>query len=259
MRYLKLWMQYVAIQLAKDMAYKTNFFIKVLSLIIADVIGPIITILLYANTAGIPGWTFEEFILFQGTFILVFGLGHLLFFGVPFEVVHMVREGEFNKILIAPINPLMNVSFRSFDLEGFAEVITGMVLIMWALFRVDFVLMGMIAYVILIVAAVLFMYSVFVIISSISFIVVKTYALIDLFFKTSDIARYPASIYGSALRFFVSFLFPIAIAAYYPSMSLLRGVSWPWMIQVLAPVTAFFIFALIIWEVGMKRYTASGG
>jgi ABC-2 type transport system permease protein len=249
----------VGIEFSREMAYKTNFFIKLISLVFADIVGPIITILLYTQTSGIPGWSFEEFILFQGTFILVFGLSHMFFFVIPFEVIHMVREGEFNKILTAPIPPLVNVTFRSFDMEGTAEVIVGFGLIGWAFSKLHPGMGHIAIYAFIILLALLFIYGVMILISSLSFKVVKTYGLIDLFFKSSDMARYPASLYGNPLRFFVSFLFPIAVAAYFPASSLLFDTTWMRIVAFAAPIFAFFILSLILWERGLRNYTAAGG
>lgn len=258
-RYFRLWVKHVGIEFSREMAYKVNFFIKLISLVLADVVGPIVTILLYKSTSGIPGWTFEEFILFQGTFVLVYGLAHMFFFVIPFEVIHMVREGEFNKILTAPISPLVNVTFRSFDMEGIAEVIVGVGLIGWAFSRLHPGTNHIAVYVFIILLALLFIYGVMIIISSLSFKVVKTYGLIDLFFKSSDMARYPASLYGSPLRFFVLFLFPIAVSAYVPASALLFDVGWERIVAIAAPVLAFFILSIILWEKGLKNYTAAGG
>ena len=68
-KYLSLWIKNLELELAGEMIYKMNFFIKTVALIFADIIGPLVTMLIYANTSGIPGWSFHEFILFQGTFI----------------------------------------------------------------------------------------------------------------------------------------------------------------------------------------------
>lgn len=255
----RIYKKYIDLGLAKDMAYKTNFFIKMFALIIADIIGPLVTILIYQTTSGIPGWSFPEFILFQGTFILVFGLSHTFVFTFPFEVISMVRRGDFNKVLTAPMSPLLNVTFRSFDLEGIAEVVVGIALISWSLTQIHTTAAAGIIYGLLILAGLLFMYSVMILIAALSFLVVKSWAVIDLFFKTTDMARYPTSIYGNPLRFFVSFLFPIAIAATYPATILLKGVSWQAVLAILAPVIAFFLLALMLWEKGMRRYTSAGG
>ena len=69
-RLWKYWMKNLALELQKEMIYKLNFFLKVVGLVLADIVAPLITLLIYRSTPGIPGWTFEEFILFQGSFIL---------------------------------------------------------------------------------------------------------------------------------------------------------------------------------------------
>ena len=119
-KYLTLLKKNFAMELSSEMAYKANFFIKCLSLIIGDLVGPLVILLIYTTTSGIPGWSLYQFILFQGILTLVFGLGHALLIVMPFTVMEEVQEGTFDKILIKPFNPLLYLTFTSTDIEGFA-------------------------------------------------------------------------------------------------------------------------------------------
>lgn len=260
MNYLKLFLETMKLELSSEMAYKWNFFIKSISLIIADIIGPLIAMLIYSTTSGIPGWSFEEFILFQGTIIFVLGFSHFLFVVFPFSVINNVREGTFDKILVKPYNTLLYLSSTSVDIEGLAEVFLGLALIIWAGVKLDITIgINALYYLIIIFFALIFQYALMVIIASLAFIFIKSYALIDLFFKLSDLARYPLNIYNSELRFFMTFIFPIAIVSSFPANALLHGLSLINLIKIVLPVFGFLIITLFIWEYAMKKYTSSGG
>lgn len=260
MKYLRLFWESLKLELSTDMAYKLNFFFKVISLIIADIIGPLIAMLIYSTTSGIPGWSFEEFILFQGTFILVFGINHFLFITFPFGIINDIRQGTFDKILVKPYNPLLYLSSTSIDVEGLAEVFVGILLIIWAALRLDISLsVNTLFYLVIILCALVFLYALMVLIASLSFIFIKSFALLDLFFKMVDLARYPLNIYNAELRFFMTFIFPIAIVSSYPAQALLRGFSILRLVEVILPVIGFLIVTLFIWKYSLKKYTSSGG
>ncbi len=94
MSLLKIIKRAMILRISEDLAYKWNFFIKFIAVMLQDFIGPLVILLIYTTTAGIPGWSFHEFILFQGTLTLVLGLGHLFAVMIPVEVMHNVRQGD---------------------------------------------------------------------------------------------------------------------------------------------------------------------
>lgn len=261
MNYLRLFKKTFALELSSEMAYKTNFFIKSLALITADLIGPLVTLLIYSNSSGIPGWSFEEFLLFQGTFIFVIGLSHFLLILIPYHVIENVREGTFDKILIKPYNPLLYLSFTSVDLEGIAEVLAGLFLIVYSFIKLNLVLFSLntILYIFLIVMGLIFLYAAFVLMSALAFLFVKSFGLFDLFFKIMDVARYPLNIYEGGMRFLFTFIIPIGIVSFYPASVLLKGLNIIILIEILVPIGLFLIFSMWMWNKAIKNYTSAGG
>lgn len=260
-KYLKLFVKFTALDLSARMAYKWDFVIKCFALFLMDIISPLLALLIYSNTPGIPGWSLEEFILFQGTFMLVLGLNHALTIRIPGQCIDLIRTGNFDSILTKPFKPLMYITFSSADMDGFMEVITGIAVIVWAAakIKVDILSGHFISYLMLLAVAFLFQYAITVLMSSLAFIVVKSWALFDIFFSLSNLAKYPLSIYHPSIVFMLTFLFPAAITAHYPVEALLRGMSIVNMAMVSIPVIIFFIVALVMWDVAMKKYSSAGG
>ena len=257
--YLKLWKKFLALELQAEMMYKINFFLKILSFIVGDIIAPIITLLIYTTTPGIPGWSFAEFILFQGSFIIVFGLAHFLIMGFPARVIEAVRDGSFDKYLVQPIKPLWHLTISAWDLEGGAEVLTGLALIGWAMTKLQLATINIVMYPLFILLGLLFIYSLLIIVAALAFLVVKSWALYDIFFKLSDFGRYPLTIYEGTLRFFLTLILPIGLVAFYPAEVLVRGGIIHNLIMAGAPVIVLFGIALLLWREAMRRYTSAGG
>ncbi len=261
MKYPQLAGKMMKIQLNKEFAYKTNFIISIIGMAIGDFIGPLVAMIIYSTTIGIPGWTLDQFLLFQGTFIIVFGLGRALCMDFFWRVFEAIERGEFDKYLLKPYNSWLYLMATSIDWNGFVEVIFGTVICAYAftklqltIFSIEFVL-----YLLLIVIGVLFQFAVVTLIAAGSFIAVRNEALLHLFLRLSDFARYPLTVYGVAIRVVLTFLFPVAVSSFYPAEALLHGMSLPTLIMVTGPVIILFLLSIFIWNKTIKKYTSAGG
>ena len=260
-KHFNLFKRSLGMEISTDLAYKANFLIRCFALVISDFIGPLIVLLIYNSSSGIPGWKFEEFILFQGTFIFVTGIAHTFLYMIPVHVIENVREGTFDKILIKPFNPLLYLTFSSIDLEGIAEIITGTFLIAWSMIKLDISIFSVntVYYAMFLLLALLFLYSAMIIISALAFLVVRSFGLFELLFKFMDVARYPMNIYGFEMKLIFTFLIPLAVISFYPASALLGRFSILTFIEILVPVSIFFAISLFAWNLGIKKYTSAGG
>jgi len=260
-RHWALFKKAFALELAKDMAYKANFFIKFISLIFFDLIGPLVMLIIYKTTAGIPGWRFEEFILLQGTFTFVFGFSHAFLVMFPGRLIDAVRRGSFDRFLLHPYNTLTYFLLSSVNIEGFAEMLTGIALVFWACLKLGISVLSFnfLFYLLMVLGAFVFLYAAMIVVASAGILFVKSHALIDIFYRMTGFARYPLDIYGAGLTFMLTFAFPVAICAHYPVMVLLEGFDIILFAQVILPALAFFVLSLFMWRWAMKKYTSAGG
>jgi ABC-2 type transport system permease protein len=247
--------------LSADMAYKWNFIIKMVAIFFMDLIGPIVILLIYSNTSGISGWSFEQFILFQGILIFVIGIGQTFFLRVGYEVVYMVQHGKFDTILIKPFRPLVQLTLTSLDWEFMPEIFVGLGLMSWAFVKLglDFFTMNTVMFVVLVVLGLFVYFSLIVIVSSLSFLVVKSWGLFSLLWRTIDFVRYPLDIYSLPLRYLFTFFLPLGLASFYPAKALMGEVGWLFVGEMVLVVGAFFGLSLVLWHFAMKKYTSAGG
>ncbi|MBU0461431.1 MAG: ABC-2 family transporter protein [Nanoarchaeota archaeon] len=260
-RYLRLWMKTFALAVSEDFAYRWNFIVKCVALILVDLIGPLVAVLIYTTSSGIPGWSLEQFILFTGTITLVLGIAHAMMFDVPWRTIETIRQGEFDRYMVKPFNPLVYLTLSAWDLEGFAEVIAGLMMIVWALVKLwaGITLGHFMMYLFLLLAGCLFIYSCMVLIAATAFLVVKSLGLFDLFFEITKFARYPMDVFGVSTRMIFTFFFPLAIAAHYPTTALLQGISGIMVLKIIIPVAVFFVLTLLAWKLAMRKYSSAGG
>jgi ABC-2 type transport system permease protein len=225
-----------------------------------DVLGPLVVFMIYESTPGIPGWTFHEFILFQGTLTFIFGLSHMLFTMIPVQCIDEIRNGTFDKILTKPFKPLTYLTLSSFDLDGVGEVLVGIALVIWAMLKLNLGIgVNFLFFIMMILLALVFEFSLNVLIASMAFVAVKSWALFDLLSSLQMFGTYPVTIYGPGLQFFLSFILPIAISSFYPSQVLLKGITSVNLTYILVSVAFFLFLSLFLWNIAIKKYTSAGG
>jgi len=261
MRLLRLEGKAAALDLSRELAYKGNFIMKSFAMVISDFIGPLLTLLLYSTTLGIPGWSFYEFLLFQGTFTIVFALGHTFVLALPYDTMHAIDRGEFDKYMVIPFSPLLYMITQAVLVEGVVEVFSGVLIVGFAMWNLGIGVFSasFAGYLLLIVLGLLFQVGVMILIAALAFVVVKSDALMLLYFKLSDFARWPISIYGPLLKMFLVFLFPIAVSSFFPAELLVRGLDWVILVNAIVPVLIFVALSVWCWQWALKQYASAGG
>ncbi len=261
MKYITLAAKTARIYLNKELAYKANLIIAMLAMVLGDLVGPMLALIIYNTTVGIPGWTFHQFLLFQGTLITVYGIGRALTGEFFWKVFEAVQRGEFDKYLLKPYNSWLYLMSTSIDWNGIFETVLGIIIVTYTItkLQISFLSQGFAMYLLLVCAGILFQFAVITLITAGSFIAVKNEALVLLYMKLADFARYPLTVYGAGLQFFLTFLFPVAVSSFYPVEALLRGMTLSGMTIIVMPVFAFFVLALWAWHSTIKKYTSAGG
>ena len=97
-----------------------------------------------------------------------------------------------------------------------------------------------------------------------SFWTMKSGALIDLlFYDLRNMTNYPLALYPKALRIFLTFVLPWAFINYYP-MLFITGknvTAYETVLGMIAPFVGvlWFLLAMVVFRLGLKRYTGAGG
>jgi ABC-2 type transport system permease protein len=78
-------------------------------------------------------------------------------------------------------------------------------------------------------------------------------------FQLADFAKYPSSIFGKGIQFFVTFVVPYAFISYLPAVYLFGKEDWGWTAW-FAPLVAAWcvLFARWVFYRGLRRYEGAG-
>ncbi|MEM2138881.1 MAG: ABC-2 family transporter protein [Candidatus Woesearchaeota archaeon] len=260
MKTLDFFIKSIKLRIQEQMMFKANFILMMFTLLSFDLALPLITILIYMNTNGFPGWSFNEILLLQGIFMLINSIDRMFFQRVDWSLSYDVRNGMFDRYLLYPVDTLKYISFTNFGLEHIADFLLGIVLIIYSSIKLNivFTLDKIILFLIFLFTALLFIFSIAILRYSIIINAVKIGRLGEFMRTIKNYAQYPNEIYGNFLGFIFRYLIPLTALAYIPSKILIESYKNN-LIYTFIVVVLFFILSNYLWKKAIKKYSSAGG
>ncbi len=263
--HVDLYRRIVGARIRSDWQYRTSFltFLAAQALVTAL---ELIALLLFLNLVPtLGGWTGTQAAFLYALATLPFALSDLLISPVE-RTANYVQQGEFDRILLRPVAPLLQLAALEFELRRGGKMVPPAMVLVWAMFNVD-VDWSVIQLVILVMALVCgtIMYSaLWVLMASISFWAVASREATNAFTYGGQFANeYPLHLYRGWIRLFLGWMVPLAYVAYVPSQHLLDAanpLSLPsWLVFTTPVVTAaMVVVAHKAWRIGIRHYQSTG-
>lgn len=187
-------------------------------------------------------------------------------FGQLVSVDEVVRQGEYDRYLVRPANPLVQLITRRIHLTASGDLIGGVLLLAiasaqapveWSPAAATFLLLA-------VVGGAMVELSLQLAASAMTFRLLSTLSLkfgIDSVFN--EVGSYPLKIFGGAARFGLTFVFPLAFVAYLPSTVLMDRTGElavpAWLASGSPLVGGFLLFVTYrVWTWQSRYYTSSG-
>ncbi len=252
-------LQGIKTALAVRMAYRADFFISILIMLLVEALVPFVTYLIYKNGASLPGWSMYEVLLIQGIFLLSRGIAFPFFFGIVWNTVQRVQEGTFDLLLIKPRSILHMLIVTGFDSEDLGKLLGGIVLFTASLANIPFPgLLLWLKFLVLFIVSLVVMFGFGLILSGLGIVWVGNYRVYEIFFSIANFGMYPANIFSKFLQTFITSIIPVAMLGFVPASVLLGRPAEGTLYAVIA--SFIFLFAsLLFWKTMFKRYTSAGG
>ena len=258
-RYLRLFLIQLRTSLVLGMQYRWEFLIDgALSVFWAA--AAVLPLWVFgAMPQHIPGWSYPELVVLFGWFILLKGILDGAVNPSLTAVVEHIRQGTLDFVLLKPADAQFLVSTAKFDPWKMVDAPTGLAMIAIGLRMVGrWPGAGQIAgAALMLVAASLMLYALWIIVVSAAFWVVRLDNLSFLFMSIFDFARWPVSVFRGALRFVFTFVIPLAVMTNYPALALLGRLRPQVGAAVLAGALLFVAIARLVWLRAIGRYTSA--
>jgi ABC-2 type transport system permease protein len=109
----------------------------------------------------------------------------------------------------------------------------------------------------LLACATLVLYSLWILVISAAFYLVKIDNLSYLFASIYDAARWPVDVFRGFLRLLFTFVIPLALLTSYPALALLGKLDLAVAAQALGGSLVFAVAARVVWLRSIGRYTSA--
>ncbi len=255
----------VGAHLRGQLQYRVSFLLQIGATFLS-VFTEFVAILILFNTfPSMAGWSIGEIALLYG--LVSIALGVVDMFGSGFEHVSaLVKSGEFDRLLVRPVSPFLQVLASEVQLRRVGRIGQGLVTlglatrwvgIVWTPLHVGIALAAILS------TAVVFL-TVWVISAATCFWTIEQSEVQNIFtYGGAELASYPIHIYNRAMQLVFLYLVPLGLTTYYPALTILGKadpLGLPRALGFLAPATAalFFLVGLGIWRLGLRHYQGTG-
>jgi len=264
-RYLRLLGVQLRASALLAMQYRLDFLLDAVMGVFWTASALVPLLVLFSQRKNVAGWTWPEALLVVSWFTLLKGVLDGAIQPSLANVVEHIRKGTLDFILLKPVDAQFMVSTSRFEPWKATDVVGGLGLLAFALQRIkssgghlpgpgD---AGTAA--LLLVGAVVILYSIWILVVALAFYVVKVDNLSYLFSSIYDAARWPSSVFRGVVAFVFTFLIPLTVMTTYPALALLGRLE-PW--KGAAAVLGAFAFAFVarrVWLTAIGKYTSAGG
>ena len=260
--YLKLFGVFVKIGLMRQMAYRPHFFMMVVGKIIRIGLLFFFFQAIFLKVDRIGQWTFDQVLLLFATFHIVDFLMSITFQrNLSFHLPRIIQTGELDSRMVLPTNLLFFISFEDIDMMDFFSFLPSLGFLGYVFYRIgfDFSWYQGVAYVLLVVNALFFLFAVVLIISTVSFWTTQSYGIARIFDNLLKIGRYPLDIFEGFWKIVFIYFLPLILVAQIPAQALLQTLSLELILPALGMTFIFLILALNFWKVGLKNYLSASG
>ncbi len=243
------------------MAYRTDFVISLATTMMGTFAGIAAVWLIFRRAPVIMGWSYEDILFLYGFSLLPLSLFNLLSINLHYFSEIYIVQGKFDRVLLRPVNSLIQILFEQFRVEALADMGLGIAIMISMAPKVGFELDGFSLLFIIaatVLGAILYI-AIFVGLTAVSFWMEDRVGISPPIYNMMAFGRYPLDIYSTPLKLMLSWVLPFGFAAFYPVAFLLGKEGMGRMAVALPFVVATFLtVAIVAWNRGVRNYSSTG-
>ncbi|MBN8435342.1 ABC-2 family transporter protein [Priestia flexa] len=260
MFYFSMFFQYISQYIKTRLQYRADMVVEVVSDLLFQAVNLIFILVVFGHTQFLNGWSREEIIFIYGFFLVPFAVFSSFFNIWDFNERYIVK-GEMDRILTRPIHSLFQVILERMELESLFGAITGVAVMIYAGSILDllFAWYGFFIFILFVLGGALVYAGIFIALASIGFWSDARTSIMPTMYNIGNYGRYPVDIYNNVIRYVLTWILPFAFVGVYPAAYFLGREEW-YGYAFLTPVMGviFFTLAIVLWNVGVKRYRGAG-
>ena len=234
MNYIRVFLTFARNSLVRDMTFRANFFIDMISSMAWVLMNLAFYTLIFQYAPSIgsgTGWEKYPFFLFLATSLLINSLVQVFFMTNVEEMSELIRTGSMDFALLKPMDTQFLVSLTRMEWSSFGNLFVGLILIGYSLFKLGYVpgVVEIVLYPLYIICGVAIYYSLMIALAATTVWLGRNVTLLDFWFYLTTFSRYPMEIYkgtfGTPLRLAFTFIIPVLVVVNVPARLLVKTLS----------------------------------
>lgn len=214
-------------------------------------------IILVSKTQVLAGYNLWQVILFFLTFNFVDSATQMVFREV-YRFRQQVVSGNFDLILVKPVNSLFRVLFGGADLLDMITLLPFVFFVSFAASKIPgLTITGVIVYILLVANALWIAMSFHIMVLALAILTTEIDHAIMIYRDFTGMGKLPVDIYAEPLRSFVTFVIPVGVMMTYPAKAMMGMLSLSAVIVAIALATAIFAFSIFLWRYALRQYTSA--
>lgn len=222
---MKLYTELLKTLFKSKMEYRFNFFMEIFINIFTYVVTYIGIWVLIRRFGSIADWNFYELMLLYNFNLFSYGVACFVLYIPMQSLEEMVRVGDFDGVLVKPMNPFLYLLMRQGYFGFVGHMILGSIVFGISLSHLQLeITAGFLFNMVLkLIGAVLLQSAVLIFTGALSFRFVRALAVRNVFIYTiREFINYPISIYPKVLQIFLTVIVPYGFVNFYPVEALLN-------------------------------------
>jgi ABC-2 type transport system permease protein len=262
-RYFRLFAAFARFGLANEMAFRTNFLVKLLVEVLWLGILLVFYWKLFEYTTRIAGWDRGEYFFFVGCGYALAGIVETFFLSNCTEFAELVRSGDLDMYLLRPIDEQFLISCRWIDWSTLPNVLQGAVIMIIALAVKDwhFDPLRLSLFLVLFVCGCALAYSFLLMLSCTAVWLVRNQNLMEMWWIFLSLTRYPRSIFAGGwvkpFGWFFTFIVPAMIVVSVPAEMMVKTLE-PGFVSWMIAATGLMLFvSRWVFRLALRSYRSA--
>lgn len=247
------------------MEYKESFILGAMGQIVGYTANYLVIWLLLQKFESINGWGWTEIAFLYSLNLLTYAIGASFVYSPMIGLGQILIDGKFEQYITKPLASFPYFIASLFNIGYIAHILISGTVLIWSLVNtsIDWTIVRILYLILAIISASFLQAAFMVAIGSLSFYFLRVQYLFTILFRVREFIAYPISVYGTFFQIILTWIIPLAMINYYPSLFLFsHGSSIETTLYGLAALVVgpvVFILAYQIWRRGINRYSGAGG
>lgn len=261
-----LWRRLVGAQIRSQFQYRLSFGLTIVAQFAISFLDYLAIVVIFHNVPRLAEWSVQEVSFLYALSCITFGITDLLI--GHFDLVpQLIRNGNFDILLVRPRGTLFQIVASDFQLRRLGKAGQGALVLVYALvsLHVHWTPWRVVVLAASIPSGILIFSAVWVLFGCIVFWTTDSGEFTNAFtYGGNFLTEYPIDILSAWLRRFLAYLVPLAFVCYFPALYIFGKpdpLGLPRFLEFMSPVVAVVACAVagLCWRGAVRHYRSAGG